>query len=80
MTETKKIIGKVDVPHERFFTLAHYSNIRGHKCEFCKKWVESRKQNFCSAKVMNLWNSLDKMAITVDRISGYKSYLRNMGC
>ena len=80
LIETYKIMtGKVDVPYDRYFTLAHYSSTRGHKCKLFKQRVGPRKKNVFSARVVDKWNSLDEAGVTVETINGFKGYLGKQG-
>ena len=62
-----------------FFTLAQYSNTRGHKCKLFKQRVGPGKRIFFSARVVDKWNSLDEVGVTVETVNGFKGYLGKLG-
>ena len=80
LIETYKIMtGKVNVPYERFFTLAHYSSTRGHKFKVFKKRVGARKKIFFSARAVDSWNRLDEKTVSAETTNGFKSSLGLLG-
>ena len=38
----------------------------------------SQKEKLFSAKVVDIWNSLDEKAVTVETLKGFKSYLETL--
>ena len=80
LIETYKILtNKVEVPYDKFFSLAQYAGTRGHDKKLFKKRVGRYKQHFFSARVVDRWNELDDKTVSATSVNAFKSKLGAMG-
>ena len=80
LIEAYKIItGKETVQKEKFFELAPNKATQGHRYKLFKKPKGTLGQKFFSARVVDLWNSLDDSTVSVDTITAFKKKLGKLG-
>ena len=81
MKPTRLLLERRQCRRRSFFELAPNKATRGHRYKLFKKPKGTLGQKFFSARVVDLWNSLDdsRPTVSVDTITAFKKKLGQLG-